>query len=899
MGVWDYDKDFKNRFFSKEWYEIRGLDEVIPNETPDHVEWLNSLHPDDRAQCKKLVTQFHNGDIKSVSVEYRLRHSNGSWIWILARGEAVSWDEIGSPTRFVGTDIDITSIKEAQDANRVLRDDQMRNHVALECAKQGVWDTDNDHEASYLSDTWRTMRGHPAQSTYGASERDWIDDIHPDDLNWVINQPFYLSDKAATNEINYQYRQRTEDGQWMWVLSRGKVVERDPSGTPIRRIGTDTDITEIKEAEMFTARLSSTLGLAVEASQAGVWETDAQTGDALWDAKTREIYGLDEGDQLVSEETFQSFIHPDDVDLVEKECNVPARLNQDFSSAYRIIHPTKGVRHVRTDAQFQSGGDHLRHVGIVWDVTEAQEQERQLRQTHAVLDQVVQQMAQGLLVFTGDTVESAKVIFKNQKIVDMLGIPGGITEHETTFTAYLEYILNFVEWPVEGAANKLELLELIRSDKKMQVIARLPNGRIVRTNGSKFGDNGRIVTFTDVTDIFQSEQERTSLAESLSHMERLQSVGKLTGGIAHDFNNLLAAIIGNTELLAHELGDGHELLSQVLQAAEQGAELTQRLLAFSRKQPLVPKPIDLIELMESTKKLLRPVIGETIGVNCSAGADLWNCIADAGQLQNALINLAVNARDAMPKGGEIRVHAINAVIDKDDLDLAKGDYVKITVSDTGFGMGEKVALRAFEPFYSTKGIGEGSGLGLSMVYGFVKQSHGDIVIDSKPGEGTSIHVYLPKSKEVVLPKPVQHVPIAQKAQKSTIMLVEDNPSVRRVLQTALKKLGYDIVTYEDAADALKGFANTEIKIDLVLSDVGLPGGMNGIELCARLKTMDPHLRVLNISGYHDVLQSEANRSKSKFEILLKPFSIADLAARLSRLLDTPVDRVDALDDIDT
>ena len=892
MGIWEYDRDYKNRFFSTEWYELRGQKETPAEEAASHEEWLDSIHPDDQSVARLLTAQFHSGKLKQLNFEYRERHTKGRWVWILARGEAVEWDGDGKPTRFVGTDIDITTVKDAQDANAELREEQLRNQVALNSAEQGVWDVTSNRENIYLSDTWRTLRGYAAHSTYGAFERDWIDDIHPDDVEWTVNNPMHPRHNNQSDEINFQYRQRNADGEWMWILSRGKVVERDGSGKPIRQIGTDTDITDIKHAEHLTARLSRTLGLAIEASQAGVWETDLKTGDAIWDRKTREIFGLTNDQGVVNADTFKSFVHPDDISLVERECDTPARNNEDFSSAYRIIHPTKGVRYLRTNACFQGGDARHRHVGIVWDVTDAQESQRELRNTNAVLDQVVEQMAQGLLVFMGMDFDNATLFMKNQKVVDMLERPGGLPENETTFQDYFEYVSQFIEWPVDGANNPSELMSKLRSDTILRVILRLPNGRIVRTNGSKFGDIGRIVTFTDVTDIFQSEQERISLAESLSHMERLQSVGKLTGGIAHDFNNLLAAIIGNAELLAHELGQENELLTQVLQAAGQGAELTQRLLAFSRKQPLTPQPIDLIPLMESTKKLLQPSIGEDISVHISASPKLWLCIADAGQLQNALINLAVNARDAMPKGGTVQIHATNTTVSPTKsphkLDLEPGDYVLITVTDNGVGMGEKVALRAFEPFYSTKGIGEGSGLGLSMVYGFVKQSNGDIFIDSSPGTGTSIHIYLPRSEAVIRSDAAQPVKkLTSKEQKITVMLVEDNRPVRLVIETVLKRLGYDILAFEDAAEALEGFQKTDQNISLVLSDIGLPGGMNGIELCSKLKDIDPSLRILNISGYHDGLQHEAKNGDPKFDVLLKPFSIADLSTRLTSILEAP------------
>ena len=294
-----------------------------------------------------------------------------------------------------------------------------------------------------------------------------------------------------------------------------------------------------------------------------------------------------------------------------------------------------------------------------------------------------------------------------------------------------------------------------------------------------FDEAGRVVreigASQDVTDIHHAE-------ERLRQAQKMEAVGQLTGGVAHDFNNLLAVIIGNAETVEEQLGGGDKSAQAIIRAADRGAELTQRLLAFSRRQPLHSEEIDLEQLTHGMGHLLRRSLGETIEVEISSASGLWNALADHGQVENALLNLAINARDSMPDGGKFIIAAANETLDKSHMatqwELSPGEYVVLSVSDTGIGMTPEVLDHVFEPFYTTKEVGEGSGLGLSMVYGFAKQSGGGAVIHSEPGHGTTVKIFLPRGGEVTHRAAPEKVAVAPLGHGETVLLVEDDPDVR-------------------------------------------------------------------------------------------------------------------------
>ena len=382
--------------------------------------------------------------------------------------------------------------------------------------------------------------------------------------------------------------------------------------------------------------------------------------------------------------------------------------------------------------------------------------------------------------------------------------------------------------------------------------------------------------------------ERLRAEDQLRQAQKMEAVGQLTAGVAHDFNNMLAVILGNAELLEDELGADNPMLITVINATKRGADLTQRLLAFSRKQVLRPQIIDANALIADFTGLLRRTLEEHIDIETVTAAGLWHCAVDPVQLENALLNLALNARDAMPDGGKLTIETANARLDDDyaaaQAEVTPGHYVMLAVTDTGSGMAPAVQERVFEPFFTTKAVGAGSGLGLSMVYGFVKQSGGHVSIYSEPGDGTTIKLYLPRSTEAEAAERAPATDAVPRARGETVLVVEDDPDVRMLAVTLLGNLGYQTKAAATAAAALEQLGATA-RINLLLTDVVLAGGMNGRALATEVKRRAPEIQILYMSGYTENAIMHQGRLDTDAELLQKPFRRADLARAVRKVLD--------------
>jgi len=392
---------------------------------------------------------------------------------------------------------------------------------------------------------------------------------------------------------------------------------------------------------------------------------------------------------------------------------------------------------------------------------------------------------------------------------------------------------------------------------------------------------------TDVTDSRRAE-------EQLRQAQKTEALGQLTGGIAHDFNNLLAVISGNLELMKDELKgepDLAELLEDALSSAQSGAELTHRLLAFGRRQTLHPQATDAGELVMGMSRMLARTLGETIETRWVLNEDLWLVEVDRNQLETSLLNLAINARDAMVEGGVLTIETANANLDHGTAlardAVAPGDYVVVSVTDTGTGMPPEIVKRAIQPFFTTKGVGHGSGLGLSMVYGFAKQSGGHLEIYSSRGQGTAVRLYLPKAemdaREADAPTPR---PTATGGKGERILVVEDKADVRRLATRILTRLGYDVTEAADGKAALRSLA-TGTKVDLLFTDVVLPGTLSGADLAKEAQARHPGLKVLYTSGYANNTVLQGDLSRDGIRLIEKPFAKESLARMVRHALDNP------------
>ena len=422
----------------------------------------------------------------------------------------------------------------------------------------------------------------------------------------------------------------------------------------------------------------------------------------------------------------------------------------------------------------------------------------------------------------------------------------------------------------------------------------------VRKDGSKFwamvvidpirNDAGELIGYAKVT---RDMSEKRAIEEQLRQSQKMEAVGQLTGGLAHDFNNLLTGISGSLELMQMRIAQGRIADVERYLLAAQGAvkrasALTHRLLAFSRRQTLDPKPTDVNRLMRSLEDLIGRTVGPSVEVEVVGASGLWATLVDPNQLENSVLNLCINARDAMPDGGKLTIETSNKWIDERAArqhDLPSGQYVAVCVTDTGTGMTPDVIGKAFDPFFTTKPIGEGTGLGLSMVYGFARQSGGQVRIYSELGQGTTMCLYLPRYSEddAELQDDEPHDRVLEEATGEVVLIIDDDPTVRMLVAEVLGELGYAVMEAADGPSGLK-ILDSEARLDLLITDVGLPGGMNGRQVADAARVRRPNLKILFITGYAENAVIGKRRLGEGMFVVTKPFQLENLAQRIREII---------------
>ncbi|HWK67632.1 MAG TPA: PAS domain S-box protein [Rhizobiaceae bacterium] len=387
--------------------------------------------------------------------------------------------------------------------------------------------------------------------------------------------------------------------------------------------------------------------------------------------------------------------------------------------------------------------------------------------------------------------------------------------------------------------------------------------------------------------------KRGEAEEALRQAQKMEAVGQLTGGIAHDFNNLLAGITGSLEIIERRLSQGRSdgierFISAAQTSAQRAAALTQRLLAFSRRQTLDPKPTDVNRLVFGMEDLIRRTVGPAIKVEVVGAAGLWSTRIDTAQLESALLNLAINGRDAMPEGGKLTIETANKWLDNragQERDLPPGQYISVCVTDTGTGVPKDIADRIFDPFFTTKPIGQGTGLGLSMIHGFVRQSGGQIRVYSEPGHGTTMCLYLPRyTGEVTDDAESLDAPIPEMGAGETVLVIDDEPTVRMLIVEVLEEAGYVALEAEDGPSGLK-ILQSDVRIDLLITDVGLPGGLNGRQVADAARLTRPDLKVLFITGFAENAAVGNGHLETGMEVITKPFVMTELANKITDMIE--------------
>jgi PAS domain S-box-containing protein len=618
------------------------------------------------------------------------------------------------------------------------------------------------------------------------------------------------------------------------------------------------------------------------------------------------IHGLPPDAVNETHEDWVRRIHPDDREATEKKFrDAVAGQVRDYTVQYRIVRPNDGELRwisVKSTIERDENGNPVRLVGAHADITEQVEAERALRQSEAEQRKLASQLAE-LNATLAERVEEKtrerdRIWNVSQDLLlvaDRNGVWQTVNPAWTRTLGWSEAeLLNRTsEWldhPDDGGTTRANVRKLLAGDTTVRFESRFrhKDGTYRWLSWTGVSDKDRIYAVArDVTAEKAATDRLKAAEEALRQSQKMEAVGQLTGGIAHDFNNLLTGIVGSLDLLQTRLDQGRtenvsRYINAAMTSANRAAALTHRLLAFARRQPLIPKSVDANALVVSLEDLLRRTIGETIDLEIVAASGLWCTLCDPNQLESALLNLAINARDAMPDGGKLTIVTANARIDGIDADtpaLLPGDYIRIDVTDTGTGMSPEVAARAFDPFFTTKPIGQGTGLGLSMIYGFARQSNGHVLIDSKQGAGTSVRLYLPRHHgDAAMERTASATAEEYAATGETVLVVEDEPVVRGVIVEMLQDQGYRTLQAVDGPSGLRLLRLNE-RIDLLVTDVGLPG-MNGRQLADQARETRPDLKILFITGYAENVAIAKGFLQPGMEMITKPFDLDNLSQRI-------------------
>jgi two-component system, cell cycle sensor histidine kinase and response regulator CckA len=630
------------------------------------------------------------------------------------------------------------------------------------------------------------------------------------------------------------------------------------------------------------------LKLALDAARMGTWNWDAQTNTITWSEQFEQVFGLQPGTFGGTYEAYLALLHPEDRAYVDRVVtDVLAGRNTNYALEHRIIVPDGDTRWLegRGQVYWDASGAPLRMTGTITDITDRKRADAALRaseERYRAISEVASDYA-----------------FAYWVGADGSAVLEWVTDAFTRLTGYaVENMRTLAQWSATVYPDDRELL----SQQHQRMLAGQPDSteyRIVASDGRLLwlrisvrpvwdAAQGRVVR------VYGAAQDITRLKhleQQLTHAQKMEAIGRLAGGIAHDFNNILTVILGNINMMIEELDPTHPLhrdAEQVQQAAERAARLTRQLLAFSRQQVLQPQVLGPNTLITGIEQMLRRLIGEDIQLVTRLALDLGAVRADPGQLEQVILNLAVNARDVMPDGGTMVIETANVELDaaypREHVGTVSGPYIMLAISDTGYGMDAATQAHMFEPFFTTKGLGKGTGLGLSTVHGIVTQSGGHIWVYSEPGHGATFKIYLPRIEEIdELPT---SAPTAAELPHGTgtILLVEDDAQVRALVGRVLCARGYQVLDTAEGPAALQIAAQHPGAIDLLLTDMIMPGGLSGRQVAEQVLAHCPAARVLYMSGYPDSVLAQHQLIAPNQVVLQKPFTPEVLAQTVWEVL---------------
>jgi len=779
-----------------------------------------------------------------------------------------------------------------------LVDSEARFRNMADHAPLMMWVTEPDGYCSYLNRRWYEFTGQTEEEALGLG---WTKATHPDDEKMAGDA--FLAATAAQAPFRVEYRLRRADGTYRWAIDAAAPRFAE-DGHFLGHVGSVIDIDDRREAEDALRRANTLLAAVMEAVPGVVYAKDRDGRMLAANRGTAELVG----------KPIDAVIGKTDLEFLDDAVQAAAVMANDrrvmgegrtevLEEEVSLPDGTAATW-LSTKAPFRNAvGKVVGLVGSSIDISERKRAEETLRRFNETLEEQIEERSAALRLYRNIVQSDTAAVCAFD--TDYRLIAFNQAHSDAFFRVYghrvqIGEVFPDLFLPDQAHAIRGHMARALAGEGFTVTQAFGDPDRAepeweLTYNPLRIEDGTVVGAFhhaIDITERLQAQADLLATQEALRQSQKMEAVGQLTGGLAHDFNNLLTGMMGNLELLQHRIARGRlddvdRLVNAAQGAGRRAASLTQRLLAFSRRQTLDPKPTDVNRLITGMEDLLRRTVGPTTDVEIVGAAGLWTAMIDPGQLENALLNLCINARDAMPEGGKITIETANKWLDDRtgrERDLPPGQYLSLCVTDTGTGMAPETIRRAFEPFFTTKPLGQGTGLGLSMIYGFARQSGGQVRIYSELGQGTTMCIYLPRHHGDAAAEDAAGIaPSANEGRGETILVVDDEATIRHLIDEVLDELGYTVIGAADGAAGLK-VLQSGARIDLLITDVGLPNGMNGRQVADAARAIRPDLKVLFITGYAENAAVGNGHLEPGMELLTKPFSLDDLTRKVRSML---------------
>jgi PAS domain S-box-containing protein len=892
MGGWEADLAAGLAHRSREYAQLHGMLPGVNQETRE--QWLARVHPDDRATAENEFFESLASSSAEYKAEYRIvRPIDGEVCWLRSVAE-IERDSTGRAVRVIGADLDVTDRKSAEQAAKASEGRLLAITDALPVLISYV---DKDWTFRFANKPYEVWFERPLAEIIGRKLEDLLDAEM-----FAARRPFVA--RALTGETVTYETDFVRSGQIIHT-EIVHVPHRDEDGRVIGMYSVVQDVTARRLAERVLAESEERFRSIANSAPVPMWVTRLGGRRDFINRAYQDFLAVSY-DEAVNFD-WRKALHPDDLARIYREQQIGEGSLRPFTLEARYRRGDGLWRWLRSESQPRWGpsGEHIGFIGVAHDVTASKEAEQTLTEINQTLETRIAERTQQLTA----TEALIQTFFNHSSECHavMVEESDGQFRYEEANPATLqlygktrEQVVGKTIREIFGAAAAAELgahltaclskggpygYERMLGEATIEAVATL-------APGEPGAPRRLFVSAHDVT-------ERRRLEQQLRQSQKMEAVGQLTGGVAHDFNNLLTLVLGGLEGIGRQLANLPDqspvarierFRDMALQGAKRAAALTSRLLAFSRQQSLAPQSLDANELVAGLCELMRRTLGEAIVLETVMADGLWRTFADPNQLENALLNLALNARDAMPDGGKLTIETANAILNEAYVSslndpVEPGEYVRIAVADTGAGMDRPTRERAFDPFFTTKEVGKGTGLGLSQVYGFARQSAGHVKIYSEVGQGATVKIYLPRRSGNLADRTENRASnVSRSIGLETILLVEDDEALRNYGIQVLEELGYRVLDADSGAAAL-AVLDGDQHIDLLLTDIVMPGGVNGRQLADQAARRRPGLKVLFMTGYAPNEIVNQGRLDAQAHLIGKPFSFEELSAKVRECLN--------------